>query len=181
LLDAAAGTSFRWTGSWLTIFTTADPAGTTHISIDREIELIDLLNRYRMVGYESYVKPPQYISVDLRIAVCACPDFFRRDVHRALIRTLSSRTYLDGTSGFFIADKFTFGQPLEKSALEAAIQDSYGVCGVLTIEMRRRGIDNDFMTMPDSLKVGVDQILQVSNDPSLPQEGTIRITVEGGK
>lgn len=178
---ARAGTSFRWTGSWLTIFTTADPKGTTHTSVDQEIELIDLLNRYRMAGYESYVKAPQYVSVDLSLTVCACPDAFRGEVHRALIRTLGSRTYPDGTSGFFIPDNYTFGQPLEKSALEAAIQDSYGVCGVLRIGVRRRGIDHDFVPMPDALKVGINQILRISNDPSLPEEGTIRITVEGGK
>lgn len=178
---AQAGTSFRWTGSWLTVFTAADPKGTTHLSVDRQIELIDLLNCYRMAGYESYVTPPRYVSVDLRITVCACPDTFRGDVHRKLIRTLSNRTYLDGTQGFFMPDRFTFGQPLEKSALEAAIQDSYGICGVLKIEIRRRGIDHGFIPMPDALKLGNDQILRVGNDPSLPEEGTIRITVEGGK
>lgn len=178
---AQAGTSFRWTGSWLTVFTAADPRGTTHLGADQQIELIGLLNRYRMAGYESYVTPPRYVSVDLRITVCACPDTFRGDVHRKLIRTLSNRTYVDGTQGYFMPDHFTFGQPLEKSALEAAIQGSYGVCGVLKIEMRRRGIDRDFIPMPDALTIGTDQILRISNDPSLPEEGTIRITVEGGK
>jgi len=27
-VDIDAGTAFRWTGSWLTVFTTVDPKGT---------------------------------------------------------------------------------------------------------------------------------------------------------
>jgi hypothetical protein len=176
-----AGTAFRWTGSWLTIFTTTDPKGATRLATPQAIELIDLLNRYRMAGYESYASAPQYLSVDLMITACACPGAFRGDVHRGLLRTLGSRSYPDGSSGFFVPDNFTFGQALEKSALEAAIQSSYGVCGVLQVEMRRRGIDRDFVPLPDSLAVGSDRILRISNNPSRPEEGTIRITVMGGK
>jgi hypothetical protein len=178
---AQAGTTFRWTGSWLSIFTTPDPAGTTQVGIDQEIELIELLDRYRMAGYESYVRQPHYLSVDLRIRVCACPDAFAGDVHRALLRTLGSRSWPDGTSGFFIPDNFSFGQALERSVLEAAIQATPGVCGVLEIAMRRRAIDPGFIPLPDVLRVGSDRILRISNNPSLPEQGTLRITVEGGK
>ena len=49
-----AGTVFRWTGSWLTVFTTADPQGSETITVQEHVDLINLLNRYRMAGYESY-------------------------------------------------------------------------------------------------------------------------------
>lgn len=178
---AQAGTAFRWTGSWLSIFTTPDPRGATEVGVDQEIALIELLDRYRMAGYESYVAQPHYLSVDLRIRVCACTDAFAGDVHRALLRTLGSRSWPDGSSGFFVPDNFTFGQALEKSALEAAIQASPGVCAVLEIAMRRRAIDAGFVPLPDTLRLGSDQILRISNNPSRPEQGTLRITVEGGK
>ena len=47
-----AGTSFRWTGSWMTVFTAADPFGGEQISVNEEIQLVELLNRYRLAGYE---------------------------------------------------------------------------------------------------------------------------------
>ena len=50
-----AGTEFRWTGSWLTVFTTADPEGTDQTTVNEQVQLINLLNRYRLAGYESYV------------------------------------------------------------------------------------------------------------------------------
>src|SRR5262249_12609893 len=113
-----AGTVFRWTGSWLTVFTTPDPKGTELVSLDEHIELIDLLNRYRLAGYESYVPAPVYVGIDLTITVCANPDAFRGDVEAALLSALSTSKFPDGTTGFFYFDRFTFGTPLERSALE---------------------------------------------------------------
>src|SRR5208283_3615976 len=75
-----AGTGFRWTGSWLTVFTTADPRGTETIPVPEHVDLINLLNRYRMAGYESYAPPPRYVALDLYIYVCAQPGAFRGDV-----------------------------------------------------------------------------------------------------
>src|SRR5205814_10271891 len=50
-----AGTRFRWTGSWLTVFTTADPNARENLTIQQLEQLSDLLNRRRLAGYESYV------------------------------------------------------------------------------------------------------------------------------
>ncbi len=66
-----AGTSFRWTGSWLTVFTTADPAEREDLTLAELEQLSDLLNRRRLAGYESYVLAPAYASVDLLITLCA--------------------------------------------------------------------------------------------------------------
>ena len=71
-----AGTVFRWTGSWLTTFTTPEPVATEQIAIDDRVSLVDLLNRYRMAGTESYVPDPQYVSIDLTIELCAMADAF---------------------------------------------------------------------------------------------------------
>ena len=83
-----AGTVFRWTGSWLTVFTrlTRCIASESHCSAK---ELIDLLNRYRMAGYESYVPEPKYVSLDIEVQVCALPDAFRGDVQAAILARLN--------------------------------------------------------------------------------------------
>jgi predicted phage baseplate assembly protein len=176
-----AGTAFRWTGSWLTVFTTADPKGSEQIAFDELISLIDLLNRYRMVGYESYAPPPRYVGLDLKIQVCARPDAFRGDVQEAILAALSSSKNADGTTGFFFIDNFTFGKPLEPSAIEAVIQNAYGVGGVISVRYRRRGYTNDFVEMTDAVRVAADEIIRVDNDPSRPERGSIEVKVEGGK
>ena len=79
-----AGTTFRWTGSWVTLFTTADPAGAEQPTIDQLSGLSDLLNRRRLAGYESYVLPPQYASIDLEVTVAASSADFSSDVAAAV-------------------------------------------------------------------------------------------------
>jgi hypothetical protein len=176
-----AGSSFRWSGSWLTVFTTPDPKGSAQVAAEQRVELIDLLNRYRLAGYESYVPAPRYAALDLQIAVCARVDAFRGDVYAAVLAALSMAEFPDGSTGFFHPDRFTFGAPLERSALEAAIQDAAGVGGVISIHYRRRGFTPGFVNMPDAVAVGLDEIILVENDPSRPERGSLKITVEGGK
>lgn len=176
-----AGTVFRWTGSWRTIFTTADPKGSETISIGQHTDLINLLNRYRLAGYESYTPVPHYISLDLLITVCAQPDAFRGDVEAAILSALSTKTLPNGTTGFFYFDKFAPGTPLERSTLEAAIQGAYGVGGVLSILYRQRGVTPTYVSLPQTIQVGISDILHVDNDPSKPNSGSIKVIVEGGK
>jgi len=171
-----AGTVFRWTGSWLTVFTTPEPVANEQIAVNDREQLIDLLNRYRMAGYESYVPDPDYISVDVMVQVCAVPTAFRGDVEQALLTALGS-----GPGGFFAHANFTFGQSLEKSALEAAVQGANGVAGVTCVQYRIRGRTLGFTQMGDVVAVGAAQIIRCDNDPSLPGNGSLQIIIEGGK
>ena len=175
-----AGTSFRWTGSWMTVFTAADPVGGLAISVDEEIQLVELLNRYRLAGYESYAPPPDYVSIDLRIEVCVLTGWLNGDVEASVIAALSGSSCPGGPQGFFFADNFTFGTPLYRSRLEAAIQNAAGVMGVKSIRYRQRGTFAGFKNLPEVVTPAPAQILRVENDPSWPERGTIRVIAEGG-
>jgi len=176
-----AGSVFRWTGSWLAVFTTPDPRDSETITVAEHIELVELLNRYRMAGYESYAPAPRYVGLDLTIQVCALPEAFRGDVEAAVLKALSSRRFADGTTGFFHPERFSFGTPLERSALEAAIQGVGGIAGVSSIHYRRRGVTPFPVAMGDTVPVAADQIIRVDNDPSLPERGSLHVEVDGGK
>jgi hypothetical protein len=176
-----AGTSFRWTGSWLTVFTAVDPKGTEQIALDEHLQLIELLNRRRLAGYESYAPLPRYAAIDLRITVCVAPEWLPGDVERGVLDRLGSAARPDGSTGFFFADRFTFGTPLYRSRLEAAIQSVPGVKGVLSVTYRRRGNLAVFVDLPEVLPLGTTEILRVDNNPSFPERGTIRVLPEGGR
>jgi hypothetical protein len=176
-----AGTVFRWTGSWLTVFTTPDPLGSEVLTVTQHTELIELLNRYRLAGYESYVPSPRYVSLDLKIQVCARPDAFRGDVEANLLMVLSAAKFPDGRTGFFQPDRWSFGQSLERSAIEAAIQQAYGVAGVVSILYRQRGVTLAYQPLPDVFAIPIDAILRMDNDNSQPERGSLNIIVEGGK
>jgi hypothetical protein len=175
-----AGTVFRWTGSWLTTFTTPEPVASEQIQIDDRIALIDLLNRYRMAGTESYVPDPDYVSIDLVVELCALPDAFSAQVKQAVTAALSP-TGPGAASAFFAVSGFVFGQPLQRSALEAAIQAIPGVAGVTCIHYRRRDLTAGFSEMGDVVTVGASQIIRCDNDPSRPNSGALAVLVHGGK
>jgi hypothetical protein len=176
-----AGTIFRWTGSWLTVFTTPDPLGSEEVTVAERTELIDLLNRYRMAGYESYVPGPQYTAIDLSIDVCALPTAFRGDVLSAITAVLSPAGPPGGPPGFFAQDNLTFGQPLERSTLEAAIQRVVGVAGVLCVRYRLRDKMLFYAEMPGTVAVATNQIIRCDNDPSQAERGSFQVNVEGGR
>jgi Baseplate J-like protein len=176
-----AGTVSRWTGSWLTLFTTPDPLDSEYVTLTQQTQLIDLLNRYRMAGYESYVPAPQYVSLDIEVQVCAQANAFRGDVETAVLAQLNPSSIVNRQTGFFDPDHFTFGVPLERSRLEAAVQNAAGVSGVLCIHYRNRSRSQVYVEMPDEVTVGTNQIIRCDNDPSVPEHGSIQITVMGGK
>jgi hypothetical protein len=175
-----AGAQMRWTGSWLTTFTTPEPVASEQIAIDDRTQLINLLNRYRMAGTESYVPDPEYVSIDLIVELCAQPNAFAAQVKQAVTAALSP-TGPGAASAFFAVSRFVFGQPLQRSALEAAIQAAPGVAGVTCIEYRLRDQTLVFQPMGDVVTVGPSQIIRCDNDPSRPNNGALAVVVGGGR
>jgi hypothetical protein len=176
----SAGAAFRWTGSWLTTFTTPEPKDSEQIPTDDRTQLIELLNRRRMAGTESYVPDPRYASLDLSIEICAEPAAFAAGVEQAVLEALSPSGRNAGKA-FFATNRFVFGQPLERSQLEAAIQAVPGVAGVTCITYRRRDLFAGFEEMGDIVPAGITQILRCDNDPSRPNNGALSVTVRGGR
>lgn len=176
-----AGTTFRWTGSWLTVLTSANPKGAEEPSMGQFADLTGLLGRRRLAGYESYALAPRYVSIDLQVAVCGQPTAFASQVRAAVLARLQPGALPGGGAGFFDHSQWGFGQPLESSALLAAVQSCPGVAGVTGISYRRRGLSLSWAPLPDTLIVGADQILRVDNDPARPDAGSLQVTVEGAR
>ena len=175
-----AGTTFRWTGSWLTALTAADPAATEQPTLAELEALTELLDRRRLAGYESYVLPPA-----LRLDRPA--DHVVRQRQRTSPPTSRRRcsarcgpgTSAGGAVGFFDHSRWGFGQPLESSALLAAVQACTGVAGVTRCSTASAACRPTGRTLPDTLTVGADQILRVDDDPSRPEAGSLKVTVKG--
>lgn len=176
-----AGTAFRWTGSWLTVLTSADPAGSEKPAIDQLTSLTELLGQRRLAGYESYVLPPRYVSIDLKITVCGQRASFASDVQTAVLTRLQPGLLPDGAAGFFDHSQWSFGQALNASTLLAAIQSCPGVAGLYQIQYRKRGVQQGWAPLPETLVFAPDEILRVDNDPNRPEAGSLQVTVEGSK
>jgi hypothetical protein len=176
-----AGTVMRWTGSWATVFTTAQPRGAEQATLPQHVQLAQLLGRRRIAGYEVYSPDPDYVGLDLIVVVCAYAWAFRGEVEAAVLEQLGTGPMCDGRLGFWAPGQFRFGTPLERSELEAAIQRAHGVDGVIDISYRRRGWLLSYVAMPETVTVGSHQILRCDQDPSGPDRGSLLVAVEGGK
>lgn len=175
-----AGASFRWTGSWITAFVTADPIDTVVLAPDERLDLVKQLNRFRQAGREVYVMDPEYANVDLRIYICVSQDAYPGEVEERVFEAMLGKKGIRPAPGYFSPDRFTFGTFLERSTLEAAIQAVPGVRAVEKILVRRRGWFNWRLFSEYAYDPGKNVIIRLENDPLHPERGTLNLYTHGG-
>lgn len=175
-----AGSEFRWTGSWLTSFTTPDPKGKVILENTERLQLTDQLNRFRQAGREINVLDPIYANIDLKIEVCVADYAYAGEVKERVLEVLMGKKGIRSTEGYFSPDRFTFGTFLERSTLEAAIQNVPGVKAVEKINFRRRAWFGWRVFTELSYDPGMNAIIRIANDSLHPQRGTINIYTHGG-
>ncbi|MFN4101102.1 MAG: hypothetical protein ACK4GT_15135, partial [Pararhodobacter sp.] len=171
------GARFRDTGSWLAVFATADPVGLDELPDSLARGLHDHLDRFRQAGRDLRIRAPHYANIDLDITVCVTRGYFRGDVKGRVLRALFGDC---DHAGFLSPDNFTFGAPLYRSQLEAAIQSVQGVRAVEQVLIRRRGVfDWKRLTGPYA-PADPTEIIRIANDPAHPEWGFVILEMEGG-
>jgi hypothetical protein len=134
-----AAATMRWTGSWHTVFVTADRFGGGRVDEKFQRSLRRCLERFRMAGHDLEVEAPSFVPLEVGMTVCVKRGYLTSDVRRALLEKFSSRTSPGGERGLFHPDNFSFGQPVFLSALYAAAQSVAGVDSVDITVFQRRG------------------------------------------
>ena len=150
-----AGTSFRWTGSWLTVFTAVDPKGTEQIALrrapaaDRAAQPAPA-GRLRIPSAAAALRRNRSAHHGLRLAGVAARRRRARCARPARQRDAAGWQH-----------RFLLRRPLHvrdaaccRSRLEAAIQAVPGVKGVLSVTYRRRGSLVVFIDLPEVLPLG---------------------------
>ncbi|PAP76015.1 putative baseplate assembly protein [Rubrivirga marina] len=177
-----AAATFRWTGSWMTVFVIVDRVGGLPVRSDARFlrEIRAHIDRYRLAGYDVEIQDPVYVPLDLALAVCVAPGHIRPDVHRQLLIALGRHERPDGSRGFFHPDRFTFGQPVYLSQIYRA---AMAVEGVASVEVQR------FQRLDDGahgeiaagvLRTAALEIVRLDNDPSRPGNGRIEFDLTRG-
>lgn len=163
-----ANATTYWTGSWSTEFVAADPAGGFELSASERAGLDAALDCVRQVTRDARSLDPDYLDIDLVVEVCVMPGSYAGEVAPRVIKALAP-------PGVFAPDNYTFGQPLRRSRLEAAIAGVPGVRGIEDLRYRvRRRLDWQVFDQPE-VSVGADQIIRLQNDPRYPGRGTVRV------
>lgn len=176
-----AQATFRWTGSWHTVFLTIDRELGLTVDDAFKNSIRQSVEKYRMAGYDLNVDSPRFVPLEISMFVCIKPDYFRSEVKRALIDVFSSRDLTNGKRGVFHPDNFTFGQTVYLSPLYEAAQAVAGVESV-QINVFQRLHQNDNSALNDG-KLSLDrlEIAQLDNDPNFRERGIFALEAGGGK
>jgi hypothetical protein len=182
--------SFRWTGSWYTVFVGIDPTdpenvltdarGVTRLEPGFRRRVQDALTRYRLAGYDLEIRSARYVPLDVAIQLCVAPGYFRGDVAHAVAVALGGGVARGGAPGLFDPANFTFGQPVYLSRLYAAAEGVDGVESATVTVFKRHGRDPAGEIANGSIPIGAWEIARLDNDPSHMENGTLTITAGGG-
>lgn len=188
---ASAVASFRWTGSWQTVFVGIDPRdrsdlktdvrGRASLSEGLRQEVRARLARRRLAGRDVQVLAPEYVPVELGLEVCVDRDHFRGDVALAVSEALSDRSLPGGRAGLFHPDSFGFGDPVYLSRVYAAAVAVPGVDSAVVRRFRRYRERDAGELERGVLAVGPWEVAQLRNDPDFPEHGVLEIATRGGK
>ncbi|MBZ5621701.1 MAG: hypothetical protein LAQ69_23685 [Acidobacteriia bacterium] len=183
--------SFRWTGSWYTVFVGIQPSSATDLisktngilllSDTLRVTVANFLTSYRQTGYDLEIRPPQFLPLEIDLSVCAAPGYFRSDVEQGVLAALSNRILPDGTRGFFYSGNWVFGQSLYLSRIYAAAQAVEGVDSLEVTVFRQFGQPDNGELANGVIPAGPWQIVQLDNDPNFMEHGVLKITMLGGK
>jgi predicted phage baseplate assembly protein len=176
-----AAATFRWTGSWYTVFLTVDRLGGGKVDAAFEARLREYMESFRMAGYDLEVDGPRLVPLDLALDVCVKPDYFRGQVLAALLERFGTRPLPDGRRGFFHPDEWTFGQPVFLSRIYAAAGEVEGVESVAVKRFQRLGRPAGTEIRDGALPIDRLEIAVLDNDPNFQENGRLEVSMGGGK
>lgn len=178
-----ARATFRWTGSWYTVYLAVDPVGGRELSLSDRQAILDFVTRFTQAGYDLELEQPRYVPLSLELHVCARRGQLRADVEEAVLEALGSRR-----GAFFDPDRFSFGDPLYLSQLAAAVEAVPGVDSVTPLRFARLDEEDPDPSRPASaahidgglIQADRLEVLRLDNDPSRPERGELRLVMGGG-
>ena len=176
-----AAATFRWTGSWHTVFLTIDRLGGLEVDADFKKSIGAHVDRFRMAGHDLEINQPHFVSLEIEMHVCVASDYFRSDVKATLLDLFSNRILPDGRRGLFHPDRFSFGQTVYLSPLYAAAQAVPGVASVHITTFKRQGSTDTSPRDDGFLKLGRLEIARLNNDRNFAERGVFTLTLGGGK
>jgi hypothetical protein len=176
-----AAATFRWTGSWYTVFVTPDRFGGGDVDARFAARVRRHLERFRMAGYDLNVRSPRFVPLDVALHICVRPDYFRAQVLQAVQQVLSADVLPDGRLGVFHPDNFSFGGSVYLSRIVAAAQAVDGVDAVRPEKFQRLVTPSATSLQKGVIAIGEFEIAQLANNPNFRERGRLNLSAGGGK
>jgi predicted phage baseplate assembly protein len=175
-----ASARLRWTGSWHTVFLTVDRLGGQPMDRPFAAALLRHLETYRMAGVDLEIEEPLLAPLELALQVCVRAGHQRAHVRAALMRALGAQRLPEGGLGYFHPDRWSFGQTVVLSGIEAAARAVAGVAAVRATTFQRQGKADPLPLQKGYLSLAAREIARLDNDRNHPDRGVLRLELHGG-
>ena len=149
-----------------------DPVDSVAMTDAQRAELATEIDCIRLATRDARPVDPTYRDVDVEVLVCVAAGFYAGDVLERVRDVLAP-------PGFFAARNFTFGEPLRRSAIEAAVQGVPGVAHVDAIFVRVHGIGDWRPFEESAIATDPDEIIRLQDDPDHSTLGLLRVRAAG--
>ncbi|HTP10316.1 MAG TPA: putative baseplate assembly protein [Anaerolineae bacterium] len=176
-----AASALRWTGSWYEALVAVDPIEKIEADANLLHDITARLQAYRRMGHDLTVKPAQYVPLDIELIVCVQPDYLAGHVKAAILDVLSNRRLPDGQLGFFHPDNLTFGDGVYLSKLIATVRAVPGVENVVAQVFQRYHELSNQEIENGVIPLGALEVARLDNDPDFPENGVLKLEMEGGR
>jgi hypothetical protein len=176
-----ASASIRWTGAWTEVQVAVDALGATEPPPWLLDEVERHLQPYRRLGHDLRVLAATLVPVDVGLTVCVLPSYLQAQVQAELTDVFSNRDLPGNRQGFFHPDNLTFGGGIRLSQLVAEARSVNGVESVTVDRLERHDEGPAGERQQGILPLGPLEVARVDSDPNLPEHGTVRLTMRGGR
>ncbi|MFP5286298.1 MAG: baseplate J/gp47 family protein, partial [Thermoanaerobaculia bacterium] len=170
-----------WNGSGVTATVSVQRAGGLPVDEGFLRRVDAFLRPYLVVGHELEVRPPDFVPLQIVLAVEVASGHLRNPIRDDLLRLLGDHPLPDGRVGFFHPDLFTFGQPVYLSDLIATVMSVHGVAAVEVLEFHRRGRPQGGEIEAGRIEMDRLEIALCRNDPVHPRLGVLELRLRGGQ
>lgn len=168
-----------WTGAWQTMLLYVDRKDGLKLDKPFRRDLLRHMEHFRLIGFDVALREARAVALDLEFLVCVELGALRSSVAAAIRAAL--RPGGGDRRGYFHPDNFTFGSPLYLSGLIAAIMAVDGVQSVNPRKFQRFGYPAGGELLNGVIRPGPLEVLQLSDDPSFPEQGRLGLDMGGGR
>ncbi len=163
-------------GAFNTVLVLIDPEGQAELSPALLKAVNDRLESVRMAGREYIVREPEYVPLEVKLAICvepgALPHRVRDGVYAALRPGTSTRP------GFFHPDRLSFGEEVELGDLLAEAQGVPGVRAVKALRFRKLRVAASG-PVERRIRLGATEVARLDADDDYPENGRLSVLVVG--
>ena len=163
-------------GPFNTVLVLVDPEGQTELSPGLQRAVTARIEAVRMAGREHIVREPEYVPLEVTLAICVAPGALPHRVRDAVYAALRPGTRR--RPGFFHPDRLSFGEEVELGELLAHAQRVPGVCSVKALRFRKLRVAAS-RPVETRIRLRPTEVARLDADDDYPEHGRLRVLVVG--